>query len=443
MDAAQRAASGSFGLLGVLSRRRGDASGPNVDDPVEPAKQSVYLSVGDPFCLVAIGVQGAGKSHSLNVIMENCLIHCPPYLHAVAPLTTVVFHYDQDPLNFCEAVGLSHYNPRIPAPVTAVQSTIVLVSPSFFASRKAYYADQKSIDVLPLLFRWNDLSAAFIKSLMRVEENDAMPLYMSAILNMLRKMQKAGAKPTLAGFRQEINHMDLMKTQTSGLNQRLNLLESLVYESTENEQFQRSNFLDVAAVLRIASTGDKRRLVVVDLTDPMLSGQEANGIFEVVLSMFVAIPATNKVGKLVVFDEAHKYIQPISSDPLSQKIVSIVRQMRHHGVRFAISTQSPKAIPPELLELCSVALLHHFHSRDWFAYLQTKIPLPNSLFDYVMALDTGRALVYARRWPTSLPPNLPAPDAAYIREVLIRSRLTMDAGVSKVHEAAATTNGNS
>jgi len=444
-----QSSSGSSGLLGVLtdsaiaSAQSGETNASNAE------QRGVYLSTTDPFCLVAIGVQGAGKSHSLSVLLENCLINSPPYLRAAAPLTTLVFHYDQDPQNFCEAVSVGQFKPDLPPSPDreGVQQTIVLVSPSYYLKRKTFYSTQPATVVLPLLFKWTDLSAAFIKSLMRVEETDQMPLYMSAILNMLRLFQKKNEMPTLRAFREEIDKMDLMKPQTSGLNQRLSLLGSLVYESDENA-FIRDKVSDVGTVLRSVCSGAYRRLVVVDLSDPMFSGPEANGIFEVVLSMFLAASpngnvargfsggdggALAHVGKAVVFDEAHKYIQPAASDPLSRKLVSVVRQMRHHGVRVAISTQSPLSIPAELLELCSVAMLHTFQSRDWFTYLQSKLPLPSALFDRIMALDTGRALVYARRWPAELKPNLNIDDATYVREVEVRRRITVDAGVSKVH----------
>ncbi|KAJ3075487.1 hypothetical protein HDU98_007985 [Podochytrium sp. JEL0797] len=36
--------------------------------------QEVYLSVHEPFCLVALGIQGSGKSHTMSVILESCLL---------------------------------------------------------------------------------------------------------------------------------------------------------------------------------------------------------------------------------------------------------------------------------------------------------------------------------------------------------------------------------
>ena len=100
-------------------------------------------------------------------------------------------------------------------------------------------------------------------------------------------------------------------------------------------------------------------------------------------------------GKLCVFDEAHKYLSGAKSGGLSDAIVDTVRQMRHYGLRVAISTQSPTALPAEVLELTTVAILHRFHSRDWFDYLSKKIPLPTSAFEEVQHLGPGEALVYA------------------------------------------------
>jgi hypothetical protein len=48
-------------------------------------------------------------------------------------------------------------------------------------------------------------------------------------------------------------------------------------------------------------------LVVADLTDPMMSADEACGVFQVLLEQFrgAVMPG---VGKVIAFDEAHKYL---------------------------------------------------------------------------------------------------------------------------------------
>ena len=47
-------------------------------------------------------------------------------------------------------------------------------------------------------------------------------------------------------------------------------------------------------------------------------------------------------GKVLVIDEAHKFLNGDKADGLSRAIVNAVRLMRHDGMRVIVSTQSPK-----------------------------------------------------------------------------------------------------
>jgi hypothetical protein len=128
-------------------------------------------------------------------------------------------------------------------------------------------------------------------------------------------------------------------------------------------------------------------------------------------------------------DEAHKYMDGKSSDGLSRSIVDGARLMRHDGIRMLVSTQSPHVLAPELLELVSVAVIHRFHSMDWFTYLTTKIPLPADSFKKIQHLQPGEALVFAPQQ------NIQRGSAFIIK---IRPRLTKDKGISRRNELSAT-----
>ena len=54
-------------------------------------------------------------------------------------------------------------------------------------------------------------------------------------------------------------------------------------------------------------------------------------------------------------------------------------------------------MPSELLELTTIAVLHSFHSQDWYNYLKSKLPLPVAGFDVIQNLGPGGALVFAAR----------------------------------------------
>ncbi|KAI8912900.1 hypothetical protein DFJ77DRAFT_431877 [Powellomyces hirtus] len=402
-----------YGVLGSVNKEDNDVE-------TDPTRSVVCLNTHAPFCLVALGVQGSGKSHSIATVIESCMLHAPPFVKAQPSVSTMVFHFDQDSSNYCEAITLTTRQRGVPSSVPVVSRMVVLVSPSYYTQRKEYYKQIPNCTVLPLLLRWSDLNAEQIKQLMRIEVDDTMPLYVSVILDMLRKMQKDARYPTFGDFKTELVQLELNGQQNSPLAQRLRLIESVLADAPENRHLP---YADVRALF--GTHGEVNYpLIIVDLTDPMMSGPEANGIFQVMLSKFLTTPT--RAGKLAVFDEAHKYLQHSGNDGLSAALVSAVRQMRHHGIRLAISTQSPKVLPPELLELLSVALIHRCHSKDWFQYLRAKLCLPSDCFKRIMELDTGSALVFSSRWAPSVL------GSEYVRKVRIRSRVTADGGVSKV-----------
>jgi len=81
------------------------------------------------------------------------------------------------------------------------------------------------------------------------------------------------------------------------------------------------------------------RLVIVDLRDELVEKDEALGLFVVLLQMFgEATYDGRKFNKLVVFDEAHKYID---SPDLVAGLVEVVREMRHKGTSILVASQDP------------------------------------------------------------------------------------------------------
>jgi hypothetical protein len=134
---------------------------------------------------------------------------------------------------------------------------------------------------------------------------------------------------------------------------------------------------------------------------------------------------------VLCLDEAHKFMdgREASGDGLSAAIVNCARLMRHDGLRLLVSTQSPLALAPELLELTSLAVLHRFHSADWHTFLSKKLPLEPGTFERVRALQPGMGLVYASR-AALLPDG--KPDSALLK-VRVRQRLSADRGCTRAH----------
>lgn len=387
----------------------------------EHGGERVFIHTHEPFCFAAIGVQGAGKSHTLGCVLESCLLpfNLEGWFCLDKAMTTLVLHYDQNTASVCEATGL--LAPSVPILGESCQvpksAAVVLVSPSFYEQRKAFYGDHCT--VRPLLFDWESLTADHIKRIMRVQESDNQ-LYVSSFLSLLRKYQRRNVVPKFDDFIAEVREVCCVRGQSGPLDQRIALLESVVAQSTINRGLVQES-LDL---LKAVHSG--KVVIVADLTDPLLSRDEVNGLFQVLTEQFRAMPVKN--GKLLALDEAHKFMDGVKSDGLSEAIVNVARLMRHDGMRLAVSTQSPKALAPELLELVTVAALHNFHSQDWWTYLKKKLPLEEAAWQKILALDPGNALVFASRH------NFPPQDVGTnVLQVCIRRRLTADRGASKTN----------
>jgi hypothetical protein len=120
--------------------------------------------------------------------------------------------------------------------------------------------------------------------------------------------------------------------------------------------------------------------------------------------------------------------------------------MRHDGMRLVVSTQSPCALAPELLELVTLAVLHRCHSADWFSYLGKKLPLPDAVWQRLVALEPGHAILFASRHRLAARFSMAALHGsaeahehagAHVFPIAIRPRITADRGASKRNVGAA------
>lgn len=390
---------GEAALLGTL-----DHAPPSFDAEGNAILRApaVWLNTNEPFCLAAIGVQGGGKSHTMGCILESCLVPFPNggVVCLRSPMSGLVLHFDNSDASSCEAAGLMTPAPELVrhlgaggAPCLPRDKMVILVSPSNYRARKAFYGD--AFNVQPVVFRWASLTADHIKRIMNMNTSDgAIPLYMAGLMDILRRYQRRGGLPPFAVFKREVEGQFKTPSQSGPLGQRMRLLESMVAESELNMRDLGLGLGSADAGASLDAVMAPGVLAVADMTDPLLSGSEAAGVFEVLVEQFRTIHMPG-VGKLLAVDEAHKFMVGEKNDGLSNALVNVARLMRHDGIRLAVSTQSPKALAPELLELVTVAVLHRFHSGDWLAYLKSKLPLPADAADTVMNLQPGHALVFA------------------------------------------------
>ncbi|KAH9938514.1 uncharacterized protein B0H18DRAFT_1091200 [Fomitopsis serialis] len=350
----------------------------------ESQDERIYLNTNTPFSAVVCGVQGSGKSHTVSVMLENMVPACPRIGTITKPLAGLVLHFGEGgPCSQpCEAawVGLPAADPSIETPRVRVY-----VSKSSLKTMRGVYAPLgDSITVEPLLFSKEELDARAFLSMMAIGQSDHVPLYMQTVLSILRDL---GENYTYQAFKEELEKRKskFNPAQRAGLEQRMALLEAFLDKRSLGEQR--------AAPARFAAG----QLTIIDLSDPFVDPASACGFFEIITRLFVR--AKVDTGKVLVVDEAHKYLSPNRvTSGLTQELLSLIRQQRHQAMRVVISTQEPTVVPPVLLDLCSITLLHRFSSPAWWEHITKHVSADvdtKEAFDKVVNLQTGQAILLA------------------------------------------------
>jgi DNA helicase HerA-like ATPase len=108
--------------------------------------------------------------------------------------------------------------------------------------------------------------------------------------------------------------------------------------------------------------------VIVDIRDELIDQDEALAIFMVLLNRFGQVSEeTESLNKIIVFDEAHKYM---TNARLTQAIVDNIRLMRHRGTTVVLASQDPPSVPKEVIELSTVIVTHRFTSPKWLDHVR-------------------------------------------------------------------------
>ncbi|EGO27487.1 hypothetical protein SERLADRAFT_406567 [Serpula lacrymans var. lacrymans S7.9] len=338
-----------------------------------PADARLYINTNAPFSAVVCGVQGSGKSHTVSILLENMFISNFRQIGSLQrPLAGLVLHFGEGGPGSrpSEAawVGVSSVEGVHPPPVH------VYVSRSSLNTMKTVYAPLGNrVRVEPLLFTEEELDAQAFLSMMAVGSSESAPLYIQVVLSILRDL---GENFSYNEFmvRLDDKKQSFNPAQLAGLEQRMALLNSFVDRTQPSER-------------RFVAG----QLTIIDLSDPFIDPASACGLFEIITRLFVR--AEVGTGKVLVVDEAHKYLSSSKgASGLTNSLLTLTREQRHLAMRVIISTQEPTVVPPVLLDLCTVAILHRFSSPSWWDHLAKHVSADISAedaFDKVVKLQVG------------------------------------------------------
>lgn len=356
-------ASPQYGLLGEVVGRR------------------VALDLNQTHTISLFGVQGGGKSYTLGTVVEMASLQVPKINHLPKPLATVIFHYsptmDYKP-EFTSMIAPNSEEAQIRAlretygaEPRALTDVILLVPGDKIEERRAEYP---GVAVHPLTFAAAELQASHWRFLIGAVGNQA-----TYIRQLNRIMKSLRNDMTLAGIRAAIEASDLGDHLKSMARMRLELAAEYIDDTVQ-----------LSSLIRPG------RLIIVDLRDEFIEKDEALGLFVVLLQLFAeAKHEGQSFNKLVVFDEAHKYIE---SPDLVAGLVEVVREMRHKGTSIMVASQDPPSVPVSLIELSTQVILHKFNSPAWLKHIQKANAALGTLTAERMAnLRPGEAYVWSSK----------------------------------------------
>ncbi len=321
---------------------------------VHGSGERVAFDVDGTNVVSVFGVQGSGKSYGVGNLIETALVRDPALNRLAHPLAAVVFHYDTNQAYVPEYTSMSQPNndPRETAELEAEYGTHpvglpdvrVLVPAELIDERRSDYPD---LPVEGLVMAPDELTVNDWRLLMGVQGGDQ--LYVKAMGTLFRSLRQ---ELTVRSLKREVAASSSLSQAQKALAQaRIEFVEGFV--------------ADGGNVSNLIRPG---RLVVVDVRDPWMEQENALALFMVMLRL--CSQARDEHGrsfnKLVVFDEAHKYM---SSPQLTGAIVETVREMRHSGTTVVLASQDPPSLPRDVLELSSVMLAHRFTSPKWLQHI--------------------------------------------------------------------------
>ena len=378
--------------------------------------QSVAIDLNGCNTISLFGVQGFGKSYTLGVIAEMASALNPGVNVLPSPLATVIFHFhksDSYEPEYVTAVEPNRKTSEVDRLLAEYGARpkglgdVVLLAPEAKVERRR--REYPGVRVEPIKFSSSELGAESWKFLMGAVGNSS--LYVRQIVDI---MQSYGNDLTLADLEKEIEESDFSKSDLRFANIRLRLARRFIDDSVRLRDLLRPG-----------------RTLIVDMRDEWMEKDQALGLFLVIMNTLAQAEENGTLfNKLMVFDEAHKYI---SESGLIGEVVAMIREMRHWATSVVIASQDPLSVPRAIIELTSILVLHRMTSPQWLKHLRSAIVALEDVQDgAVTSLQPGEALVWAQRSTDKRFTLRP-------QKVAVRPRFTQHGGGTKTAVDGATT----
>jgi hypothetical protein len=336
--------SASLGLIGRL----------------KDGKRGLAISFTKPQCMVMLGYMGSGKSYALGVLIESALMNLPHLSQHKRPMCVVAFNYRRNPEARFEYWGFKEPNTKpneadrlrkeYGAEPAGVDRINVFGYGPELQRRQAEY---RGIPLYPIQFRPDELSAEHWEILMKPPSPQTE--YMDVIRDIIQKLFYQ-ERLTFKNLEKHIlTDERLSSTQRQRANNRLSFASKWL---TDDRNYEWGDLLTSGS------------LNVFDLRMQALSSDDALKLCLVLTDLVRR--AKNGVNKMVVFDEAHEYVD---SKDLVAELENAITQIRHDGMSFVLASQFPDRIPDRIFKYLLTRLI--FKTSDLKAINAIRRAAPN------------------------------------------------------------------
>lgn len=337
--------------LGIVGRLRNDG-------------RCLGLSLTKPQCAVVLGYMGSGKSYALGVLIENALLSTPTLVQQSRPMTAVAFNFRRNPEARFEYAGFGQPNTE----ANEVQKLIseYAIDPDKIGTVNVFgyepellrrAGDYEGLPTYPIQFRSDELGADHWEMLMKPPS--AQSEYMAIVRDIIQKLFYEDRLTFKNLERHILTDERLSNAQRQRAKNRLSFAERWIdddrtYTWSDVLQAGSLNIFDLRMQTMEASEALKLCLVITDLVRRTRNG----------------------VNKLVVFDEAHEYVD---CKELVGELENSITQIRHDGLSFILASQFPERIPERIFKYLLTRFIFKLPTQKAINYVRKAAPNLESL----------------------------------------------------------------
>lgn len=327
-------------------------------------RKKLGISLTKPQCLVLLGYMGSGKSYALGVLIENALLTQPGLIQQTRPMSVIAFNYRRNPQSRFEYGGFGTPNSKTDevqrlaqkygGHPTSIETVNVFAYQEELPRRVSEYGP---LNAFPIQFRSDELGAEHWEILMKPPSKEAE--YMDIIRDIIQKLFYQ-ERLTFKNLERMIQTDERMSTaQRRRAMNRLSFAERWISDERPYEW------------------GDVLREGTLNIFDLRMQSLEASEALKLCLIVTDLVRRTkNGVNKMVVFDEAHEYVD---SKELVGELENSITQIRHDGLSFVLASQFPERIPERIFKYLLTRLIFKLPNAKAIAYVRKAAPNLESL----------------------------------------------------------------